>query len=101
MTATPQTVVAARFAAVDGVHPGRARPAVRALMQRPDLDVRDLTAPMLVLPEDLDGAGLPGAVPLSAVPATVRRWADLGIRGVKVFAYGDHRDATVGRPAAG
>lgn len=79
---------------VDGVHPSRARPAVRALMDRPRLNVRDLTAPLLVLPENLDAAGLPGAVPLSAVADTVRRWAALGIRAVKIFAYGDHRDAT-------
>ena len=63
-------------------------------MERPRLHVRDLTAPLLVLPEDLDGAGLPGAVPLSAVADTVGRWAALGIRAVKVFAYGDRRDAT-------
>jgi porphobilinogen synthase len=61
-------------------------------MDRPGLHVRDLTAPLPVLPDDLDAAGLPGAVPLSAIPATVRRWAGLGIRGVKVFAYGARRD---------
>ena len=83
---------------VTGVSPGRARPAVRALLERPALNVRDLTAPLLVLPDDAAPADLPGAVPLPHVADTVRRWADAGIRGVKVFAYGDHRDraATAG-----
>jgi porphobilinogen synthase len=76
-----------------GVSPGRARESVRALMDVDRLHARTLTAPLLVLPEDLGGAPLPGAVPLSAVAATVRRWAELGILGVKVFAYGDRRDS--------
>ncbi len=57
------------------------------------LHVRAVTAPLLVIPEDLDGAMLPGAVAVSAIPAAVRRWADLGIGGVKVFTYGDPRDS--------
>ena len=78
-----------------GVEPGRARAAVRALYARPGLMVRDLTAPLLVLPEDRPAGDLPGVVPLGQVAATARRWAALGIRGVKVFAYGgEYRDAT-------
>ncbi len=78
--------------AVTGVNPGRARHAVRALLQRPGLHVRDLTAPLLVLPDGAAPASLPGALPLAAVADTVRRWADMGICGVKVFAFGDRRD---------
>jgi porphobilinogen synthase len=66
---------------------------VRELFARPALVVRDLTAPLLVLPDGRDGAGLPGAVPLNAVADTARRWVELGIRGVKVFVYGTPRDA--------
>jgi delta-aminolevulinic acid dehydratase/porphobilinogen synthase len=75
--------------AVTGVNPGRARHAVRALLERPGLHVRDLTAPLLVLPDGAAPASLPGAVPLAAVADTVRRWADTGICGIKVFAFGD------------
>ncbi len=71
-------------------------------MQVERLHVRVVTAPLLVIPEDLDGTMLPGAVTVSAIPATVRRWADLGIRGVKVFTYGDPRDSqATGAVAAG
>lgn len=86
----------------DGVEPGRARAAVRELYARPGLVVRDLTAPLLVLPDDRDSAELPGVVRLGEVADSVRRLADLGIRGVKVFAYGTVRDARAsGATAAG
>jgi porphobilinogen synthase len=87
---------AARTAGVgpDGVEPGRARSAVRELFERPRLVVRDLTVPLLVMPDDRHGGDLPGVVPLGQVAATVRRLAALGIRGVKVFAYGSPRDAS-------
>nr|WP_239069574.1 hypothetical protein [Streptomyces sp. SID13666] len=72
----------------------RARRAVRDLYARPAITVADLMAPLLVLPDDHRvSVELPGAVPLSDVAATVRRWAALGIRGVKIFAYGHDRDA--------
>ncbi|MEV6597091.1 hypothetical protein AB0M36_09540 [Actinoplanes sp. NPDC051346] len=74
------------------MHPSRARSAVRALMHVDLLHARVLTAPLLVLPKKTQGPGLPGAVPLSQVGITVRRWAGLGIRGVKIFAYGNRRD---------
>ncbi|MCC3767782.1 porphobilinogen synthase [Streptomyces sp. UNOC14_S4] len=78
----------------EGVNPSRARPAVRELYARPVLSPADLSAPLLVLPDGHAGEGrLPGAVPLSAVPAAVGRWARLGIRGLKVFALGHDRDA--------
>lgn len=78
----------------EGVNPSRARPAVRDLYARPVLAPADLSAPLLVLPDDRTGEQpLPGAVPLSAVPATVDRWARLGIRGLKLFALGHDRDA--------
>ncbi|MEU2490956.1 hypothetical protein [Streptomyces sp. NPDC007883] len=69
--------------------PSRARPAVRALYARPSLAPGYLGAPLLVLPDDYTGEppGLPGAVPLARVAATVARWAELGIRGSKVFAF--------------
>jgi porphobilinogen synthase len=94
MTMDTVTSAAARprVPAPRGVNPARARATVRALMQVDPLPVRALTAPLLVLPEGMESGMLPGAEPLSAVPATVRRWADLGIRGVKIFAYGDRRD---------
>ncbi|MGA5406928.1 hypothetical protein ACPCSC_06640 [Streptomyces lavendulocolor] len=77
----------------DGINPSRARDVVRALYSRPPLTAADLSAPLLSLPDDAEGKGaLPGAVQLSDVPATVSRWADLGIRGVKVFAFGHDRD---------
>ncbi|MFJ3900235.1 hypothetical protein [Streptomyces sp. NPDC090025] len=76
-----------------GVHPGRARASVRELYERPLLDVRDLTAPLLVLPTTPDH-GLPGAVALFDVPATVSRWRTLGLRGLKLFAYGEDRSPT-------
>ncbi|MFF9073779.1 hypothetical protein ACF1A9_15960 [Streptomyces sp. NPDC014872] len=77
----------------DGINPSRARHAVRALYTRPALTVADLSAPLLALPDDAPkGSPLPGAVPLADVPATVARWADLGIHGVKAFAYGHDRD---------
>src|SRR6266536_4483994 len=78
----------------DGVEPVRARAAVRVLYERPGLVVRDLTAPLLVHPYGPDRADLPNVVGLGQVSATVRRLAGLGIRGVKVFAYGTPRDAT-------
>ena len=82
--------------APQGVNPSRARQAVRDLYARPALVPADLSAPLLVLPgSPHPGHGLlPGAVPLGDVPRTVERWARLGIRGVKVFAYGHDRDAS-------
>jgi len=78
----------------DGVEPGRARAAVRELYERPNLVIRDLTAPLLVMPDDRHTADLPGVASLDQVTPTVRRLAALGIRGVKVFAYGTTRDAS-------
>ena len=84
----------AEGAGPDGVEPGRARAAVRALYERPGLMVRDLTAPLLVQPDDRQPAvDLPGVVVFDRVPVVARRLADAGVRGVKVFAYGTPRDA--------
>ncbi|MFE4332525.1 hypothetical protein ACFRQM_24810 [Streptomyces sp. NPDC056831] len=81
--------------APQGVNPSRARQAVRDLYARPALIPADLSAPLLVLPRSQDPGPdrLPGAVPLEEVPQTVERWSRLGIRGVKLFAYGHDRDA--------
>jgi porphobilinogen synthase len=49
---------------------------------------------MLVQLNNLQAADLPGAVALADVAATARRWTALGIRAVKIFAYGTPRDAT-------
>lgn len=87
------TVRAGTGAGPDGVEPGRARQTVRDLYDRPGLVPRDLTAPLLVHPDGRQAAALPGSVELGEVAATVRRWAELGIRGVKVFAFGSPRDA--------
>ncbi|MFB6829912.1 hypothetical protein [Streptomyces hydrogenans] len=77
----------------DGINPSRARDVVRALYNRPPLTAADLSAPLLSLPDGASSkASLPGAVRSSDVPATVVRWAGLGIRGVKVFAFGHDRD---------
>ncbi|MFD4314967.1 hypothetical protein [Streptomyces sp. NPDC058548] len=77
----------------DGINPARARRAVRALYTGPALTAADLSAPLLALPDGSIGSGsLPGAASLASVPATVARWAELGIAGVKVFAYGHDRD---------
>ncbi|MFJ9687537.1 hypothetical protein ACIRRX_17890 [Streptomyces bacillaris] len=77
----------------DGVNPSRARPAVRALYARPALTAGDLSAPLLILPDGHPGAGsLPGAVHLADVRRTVVRWREMGIRGVKAFAFGHDRD---------
>ncbi|MGW3087765.1 hypothetical protein [Streptomyces sp. NPDC001108] len=77
----------------DGINPSRARDVVRALYNRPPLTAADLSAPLLSLPGGAEGRySLPGAVQLSEVSTTVARWADLGIRGVKVFAFGHDRD---------
>lgn len=85
---------AARQAAgPDGVEPGRARAVVRDLYERPGLVVRDLAAPLLVLPDDRSDTDAPGVVTLGRVADTARRLAQVGIRGVKVFAYGTSRDA--------
>ncbi len=65
---------------------------MRTLYGRSALAVTDLTAPLLVLPDDRADGRLPGAVALSEVAVTVRRWASLGIRGVKLFAFGHERD---------
>lgn len=65
----------------DGVNPLRARRALRDLYAHPSLSAADLTAPLLVLPDDAPPATLPGAVQLAAVRPTVERWAALGIRG--------------------
>ncbi|MFE3122256.1 hypothetical protein ACFXHD_02420 [Streptomyces hydrogenans] len=77
----------------DGINPSRARDVVRALYNRPPLTAADLSAPLLCLPEiTTNENALPGTVQLAAVPATVSRWGALGIRGVKVFAFGHDRD---------
>ncbi|MGW6414375.1 hypothetical protein [Streptomyces sp. NPDC055055] len=88
------TVLSERTAPTpDGINPSRARDVVRALYSRPPLTAADLSAPLLCLPDGAAGQNaLPGAVQLSDVPATVARWADLGIHGVKVFAFGHDRD---------
>src|SRR6266545_2763239 len=91
---------AAQGVELSGVDPGRARACVRELYARPGLTVRDLTAPLLVQPDARRADTLPGSVALGEVGATVRRWADLGIRGVKVFAYGNPRDAVASAAAA-
>ena len=78
----------------DGVEPGRARASVRDLYARPVLAIRDLTAPILVMPDDRHAADLPGVTSLGQLTTAVRRLAALGIRGVKVFAYGTGRDAS-------
>lgn len=102
MTATVDFSAVRSGAGPDGVEPGRARAAVRDLYARPGLAVRDLTAPLLVHPDGRHAADLPGLVPLAEVTTTVRRWAALGIRGVKVFAYGTPRDAAAsGATASG
>ncbi|MCX5199722.1 hypothetical protein OOK31_38595 [Streptomyces sp. NBC_00249] len=84
---------ALRPAGPDGIDPSRARESVRRLYAGPPLTPADLSAPLLVLPDGHPGAGtLPGAVALTEVPATVTRWAGMGIRGVKLFAHGHDRD---------
>lgn len=64
-TSTQGGTVPAAFSAArpggagpDGVEPSRARSAVREMLHRPGLVVRDLTAPLLVLPYDRHDAGL-------------------------------------------
>ncbi|MFE9845290.1 hypothetical protein [Streptomyces goshikiensis] len=80
--------------APEGINPARARRAVRALFAGPTLTAADLSAPLLALPGDGQvETALPGAVRLPDVHETVTRWAGLGIRGVKVFAYGHDRDS--------
>ncbi|MFE5731635.1 hypothetical protein ACIPQA_31955 [Streptomyces sp. NPDC090109] len=81
----------------DGINPSRARDVVRALYNRPPLTAADLSAPLLSLPDGAPETSLPGAVQFADVPTTMARWAALGIRGVKVFAFGHDRD----RVAAG
>ncbi|MGR7028209.1 hypothetical protein [Geodermatophilus sp. URMC 62] len=75
-----------------GVNPRRARASVRALYSRPRLMPRDLTAPLLVQPQALGPATLPGAVALGDIQQVIRRWTALGIRGVKIFVAGADRD---------
>ncbi|MFJ6785881.1 hypothetical protein [Streptomyces yangpuensis] len=91
------TILTERTAAAEGINPARARRAVRTLYAGPTLTAADLSAPLLALP---DGGqvetALPGAVPLPGVRETVTRWAELGIFGVKVFAYGHDRDGRAG-----
>ncbi|MDX6744815.1 hypothetical protein [Actinocorallia sp. A-T 12471] len=72
----------------------RARRVLRDLYAPPPLTPVNLSAPLLVLPDDIaaEGAGLPGAFGLRDVPRAVRGWAGLGLGGVKVFAYGHDRD---------
>jgi porphobilinogen synthase len=65
---------------------------VRGLYARPVLTVRDLTAPLLVMPDDRHAGTMPGVASLDQLATVVRRLAVLGIRGVKVFAYGTGRD---------
>lgn len=84
----------------EGVEPGRARAVVRELFERPGLVARDLTAPLLVHPDSPQGVDLPNVVGLGQVGASVRRLAGLGMRGVKVFAYGTPRDATASAATA-
>ena len=87
---------------LDGVNPARAREAVRELYARPGLVARDLTAPLLVHPVGQHTGDLPGSVGIGDVAGTIRRWARLGIRGVKLFVYGDPRDGSAsGATAAG
>ncbi|MFE0687298.1 hypothetical protein ACFV0Z_04090 [Streptomyces xiamenensis] len=90
MTATDRF---APVAAPDGVNPLRARAAVRDLYARPTITPGDLSAPLLVLPNDGPAASeLPGAVAVGDIARTVRRWWSLGIHGVKLFAAGHDRD---------
>jgi hypothetical protein len=58
-------------AELDGVEPGRARAAVRGLFARPVLAIRDLTAPLLVMPDDRHAGDLPGVAPLDQLTTTV------------------------------
>ncbi|TRV77230.1 hypothetical protein FKN01_15865 [Streptomyces sp. 130] len=74
------------------MNPARARRAVRDLYTGPSLTAADLSAPLLVLPSSTPDGRLPGAVSLDSVKATLARWAELGIQGIKVFAYGHDRD---------
>ncbi|MGW7100317.1 hypothetical protein [Streptomyces sp. NPDC054838] len=78
----------------EGINPSRARAAVRNLYDHTPLGAHHLMAPLLALPDDHIGRGsLPGAVGISDVEATVAKWSELGIRGVKLFAWGgDARD---------
>ncbi|MFB8402238.1 hypothetical protein [Streptomyces sp. NPDC055912] len=89
------TVLSERSAPTpDGINPSRARDVVRALYSRPPLTAADLSAPLLCLPDGDEGQGsLPGSVQLSDVPATATRWAELGINGTKLFAFGHDRDS--------
>jgi porphobilinogen synthase len=91
---------AANEAGPEGVEPSRARAVVRRLFERPGLVVRDLTAPMLVHPDGPGGVDLPNVVGLGQVGMTVRRLAGLGMRGVKVFAYGTRRDSAASGASA-
>ncbi|MFD8913985.1 hypothetical protein [Streptomyces sp. NPDC059575] len=76
-----------------GINPARARATVRGLYARTALTAADLSAPLLVLPDTARAtSALPGAVSVGEVPSTTARWAALGIRGVKVFAFGHDRD---------
>ncbi|MGA5497681.1 hypothetical protein ACPCSP_25290 [Streptomyces cinereoruber] len=77
----------------DGINPSRARRTVRDLYTGPTLTAAALSAPLLALPDAGDPSALPGAAPLAGIPETVARWAGLGIRGLKLFAYGHDRDA--------
>lgn len=92
-----QTGVALRTVEdVRGVNPTRARPAVRAMYDRPMLLPADLAAPLLVVPDhhgDSSAAALPGVVTIASVAATVGGWAEAGIRAVKIFVRGHPRDA--------
>lgn len=76
-----------------GTNPLRARRALRTLYGPASLTPASLTAPLLVLPDGHEDGGLPGAVPIGLVPATISRWAGLGIRGIKLFVYGHDRDS--------
>ncbi|WP_051810251.1 hypothetical protein [Streptomyces sp. NRRL S-378] len=88
------TILTEHTTASEGTNPARARRAVRTLYAGPTLAAADLSAPLLALPDDGQvETALPGAVPLSDVRETATRWAGLGIRGVKVFAYGHDRDS--------
>jgi porphobilinogen synthase len=76
-----------------GVHPSRARAALRELLERPALHVRDLTMPVLVVVDDgVADDGLPGVVTPAQLEAAISRWYGLGIRGVKLFVQGHDRD---------
>lgn len=84
------TTIAAR---PEGINPGRARPQIRRLYQRPLLAPNQLSKPLLVVPDHVHSGKLPSTVTLDQLGDEAARLARLGLGGVKLFAYGHDRDA--------